>query len=162
MNCLATSINTSFPDFFTSVPDAVYYLSFEVTENNVATTKTASFNSDTQRIYTYAAIFSELIRAAGYEYLGNPVDGWATIYSVFRLSVDENTLSGVDQNNENWANQSRPIDFLFIETPSEQLISVNGLTAIDLYPMLKSLDGAVPTLIHSCGYANSGSTNVED
>ena len=66
LNCLATSINTSFPEFFTNVPDAVYYLSFEVTENNVTTTKTASFNSDTQSIYTYAAIFSETVKKVTY------------------------------------------------------------------------------------------------
>jgi hypothetical protein len=162
LNCLATSINTSFPEFFTNVPDAVYYLSFEVTENNVTTTKTASFNSDTQRIYTYAAIFSELIRAAGYEYLSNPVDSWSTIYSLLDLKVDENTLSGMDQNNYHWANNSRPLDFLFIETPNDQLVSSNGLPAIDLYPMLKAPNGSAPTVIHSCGYGNSGSTQVGD
>lgn len=162
MNCLATSINTSFPEFFTNVPDAVYYLSFEVTENNVTTTKTAFFNSDTTNIYTYSAIFSELMTASGYQNLSAAVDGWSNLNCVVNLDVNTNTLAGFDQNDFRWSNNPRPLDILFIETPNDQLVSVNGLQAIDLYPMLKAQNGNAPTMIHSCGYGNTGSTQVGD
>lgn len=161
LDCLATSINTSFPDHFTAVPDAIYYLTFEVTENGVTNTQTVSFNSDTKYTYTYSSIFSCLMREALFEYLDDPVDGWADMYSVLNLNVFDNTLSGIDPSMESWENQSRPIDILFIETPESSLVGLNELQATDLYPMLKSSTGDAPTVIHSCGYANSGSIKVE-
>lgn len=160
VNCLSTSISTSFPEFYTAVPDAVYYLTFEVTENNVTTTSTASFNSNTSLIYTYSSIFSELMTASGYQDVSTPVDGWSNLKSVLNLDVFTNTLSGFDHNHFNWTNNPRPLDVLFIETPNNLLVGENGLQAIDLYPMLKAPNGNAPDMIHSCGYGNTGTTHI--
>jgi len=160
LDCLATSINTSFPDHFTEVTNAIYYLTFQVTENGVTNTQTVSFTSNVPNTQTYTSIFSYLMREALFEYLADPVDGWADTYSVLNLNVFDNTLSGIDPSMESWENQSRPIDILFIETPESSLVGLNELQATDLYPMLKSSTGDAPTVIHSCGYANSGSTKL--
>ena len=98
--------------------------------------------------------------ASGYQSVATPVDGWSNLTSVVNLDVNTNTLTGFDQNDFRWTNNVRPLDILFIETPIDQLVSVNGLQAIDLYPMLKAPNGNAPTMIHSCGYGNTGSTQV--
>ncbi|WP_336937083.1 hypothetical protein [Acinetobacter modestus] len=97
---------------------------------------------------------------SGYQSEAAPVDGWSNLTSVVNLDVNTNTLTGFDQNDFRWTNNVRPLDILFIETPIDQLVSVNGLQAIDLYPMLKAPNGNAPTIIHSCGYGNTGSTQV--
>ncbi|RSO80425.1 hypothetical protein EA748_15740 [Acinetobacter ursingii] len=160
LDCTATSIPTSFPAHFTDVPDAIYYLTLQVTENQVTTTQTVSFNSDDQNTYTYQAIFQKLLKNAGLLYYGPKLNGWSNIYSMLNLDVDSNELSGFDSENPNWASQNRPIDILIIQTPENKLIGGSGLNAVDLYPMFKSSQVVVPTIIHSCGYGDYGSTSM--
>lgn len=133
-----------------------------MTEDNVTTTQTVTFNSDTLKTYTYSGIFSELMTEAGYQNLSDPAGGWSDLYAALNLDVDANILAGFDQNHFLWSNNPRTLDFLFIETTNDQLVGVNGLPAIDLYPMLKTPAGNAPAMIHTCGYGNSGSTYVGD